>query len=47
MKEKKICLLPLKLVGSQALAQDRRNVRLTEDVIMKFLPPGNKRRMSY
>jgi hypothetical protein len=49
MLEKKIYIstLPLKLPGSQALAQEKRMYWLTEDVIMEFLPPGNKRGMSY
>jgi hypothetical protein len=35
------------LVGSQASAQDRRSALLTEDVVMKFFPPRDEKRMSY
>jgi hypothetical protein len=40
-------MLPLKLDGNQALAQDKENVLHIEDVIMKFLPPRSKGGMSY
>jgi hypothetical protein len=46
-RKKKISALPLKLAGSQALAQEKRVHWLTEDMIMKLLPPGNEKRMSY
>jgi hypothetical protein len=47
LRNGKISTLPLKLAGSQALAQDKKNALLIEGVIMEFLPPGNKRGKSY
>jgi hypothetical protein len=44
--KEKTTVLPLKLAGSQASAQDRRSA-LALYMVMEFLPPSDKERMSY
>jgi hypothetical protein len=46
MQKRGMNILPLKLVESQSLVQDRGMYWHIEDMIMKFLPPRNERRMS-